>query len=103
MRRRFLESAILEALWLGPLLGAPIALGEALDRAGPVVPWLLVLLAILIGARRVRGQDLAPLLAVAGCAEAWALSAAAAPADDARTAILLTTLVAWTFLPALAR
>lgn len=106
MRRRILESAILEALWLGPLLGAPIALADAMHRAGPVVPWLLVSLAILIGARRALGRNLAPLLVVVGAAEAWALWIST-PAQDhvvaPLPAILLTTAVAWMFLPALAR
>ncbi len=107
MRRRILESAFLQALWLGPLLGAPIALRQAIHRGGPAVPWLLVALAILVGARRSLGRNLAPLLMVVGAAEAWALWVSAAASHESAgvplTTLLLTTTVAWIFIPALAR
>jgi hypothetical protein len=107
MRRRILESAVLEALWLGPLFGAPVSLALTMQRGGPVVPWLLVVLAILIGARRALGRNLTPLLAVAGAAEAWALWASSShPGDELAEGLsstMLTSAVAWVFLPALAR
>jgi hypothetical protein len=106
MRRRILESAILEALWLGPLLGAPVALIDAMHRGGAVVPWLIVALAVLVGARRSLAQNLAPLLAVFGAAEGWALwvsSPTPRELTPSLAPILMTTAVAWIFVPALAR
>ncbi|MFO0682300.1 MAG: hypothetical protein U0234_09630 [Sandaracinus sp.] len=72
MRRRILESALLSLVWLGPLLVAPGALGDALHTGGVLAPLFLLAAGVFAGARRGVRRSPIPLFATAGVAELWA-------------------------------